>query len=244
MLPASPSITLITPVGGSSVSPPGRTMQNSRSFPGPEKKSCSWLFLSVKMFFITVNMRTLKKKGACFSESPAPIDVTTLIRFTPFAFIAFMTHVVPSVSIVAPTSFVLPPSATTTPSTSSVITLSTSAWLVTEPWTTVSLSDSNLVPALEPPEPGGSTSFDGVRTNVTTSSPASRAWKIHSLPVPPLPPMTAIFAAQTCRRLRLAGDRRADDDAPRGRGARRETRPLSAAAEDESAAIAMAQASS
>mmetsp|Transcript_27458 Transcript_27458/g.68981 ORF Transcript_27458/g.68981 Transcript_27458/m.68981 type:complete len:244 (-) Transcript_27458:165-896(-) len=70
--------------------------ERTRSFPGPEKKSCSWLFLSVKMFFITVNMRTLKKKGACFSESPAPIDVTTLIRFTPFAFIAFMTHVVPS----------------------------------------------------------------------------------------------------------------------------------------------------
>jgi hypothetical protein len=37
---------------------------NSRSLPGPERKSSSCLFLSAKIFRITVNMSTLKKKGA------------------------------------------------------------------------------------------------------------------------------------------------------------------------------------
>mmetsp|Transcript_8975 Transcript_8975/g.16159 ORF Transcript_8975/g.16159 Transcript_8975/m.16159 type:complete len:205 (-) Transcript_8975:145-759(-) len=200
MLPASPSMTLMTPVGGSVSSPPGRTMQYSRSFPGPDMNRSSWLFLSLKMLFITVNISTLKKKGACFSESPAPIDVTTLTRFTPFACIALITHLVPSVSMVGPTSFVFPPRAITTPSTSSEITLSTSDCTVTLPCTTVSRSDSNLLPALAPPEPGGTTRLAGVRTRVTTSSPASSAWYTHSLPVPPVPPITAIFAAQTWRR--------------------------------------------
>ncbi len=48
--PASPSMTLITPVGFSTVRPPGRTMHHSRSRPTPPSvKSASWLFLSVKM---------------------------------------------------------------------------------------------------------------------------------------------------------------------------------------------------
>eukprot|EP00982_Pelagococcus_subviridis_P004494 29202-Pelagococcus_subviridis.AAC.1 len=90
MLPASPSMTLTTPVGGPSPSPPGRTTQNSRSFPGPAgpKNSCSWLFLSVKMDRITVDMRILNTNGAWSALSPAPMDVTTATRFTSFCFIA------------------------------------------------------------------------------------------------------------------------------------------------------------
>ena len=50
MEPASPSMTLITPVGFSTVRPPGRTMHHSRSRPTPPSvKRASWLFLSVKM---------------------------------------------------------------------------------------------------------------------------------------------------------------------------------------------------
>eukprot|EP00959_Pyramimonas_sp_CCMP1952_P318797 6670394-Pyramimonas_sp.AAC.1 len=41
MDPASPSITFTTPVGASRVSPPGRTMQYSRSDPGPLWNSAS-----------------------------------------------------------------------------------------------------------------------------------------------------------------------------------------------------------
>jgi hypothetical protein len=32
----------------------------------------------MKIFFMAVHMSTLKKKGAWFSESPAPMDVTTV----------------------------------------------------------------------------------------------------------------------------------------------------------------------
>ena len=50
MEPASPSMTLMTPVGFSTVSPPGRTMHHSKSRPTPPSvKSASWLFLSVKI---------------------------------------------------------------------------------------------------------------------------------------------------------------------------------------------------
>ena len=48
--PASPSMTLMTPVGFSTVSPPGRTMHHSKSLPTPPSVNrASWLFLSVKM---------------------------------------------------------------------------------------------------------------------------------------------------------------------------------------------------
>mmetsp|Transcript_24403 Transcript_24403/g.35677 ORF Transcript_24403/g.35677 Transcript_24403/m.35677 type:complete len:204 (-) Transcript_24403:252-863(-) len=65
--PASPSMTLITPVGGSTVNPPGRTMQYSK----PEFiTTFSWLFLSAKIFFIAVIMRILKKKGGLVFAIP------------------------------------------------------------------------------------------------------------------------------------------------------------------------------
>lgn len=57
-------VCVCSPLGGSFLSPPGRTTVNSRSLPGPERKSSSCLFLSAKIFRITVNMSTLKKKGA------------------------------------------------------------------------------------------------------------------------------------------------------------------------------------
>ena len=94
----------------------GRALVNSRSEPAPPlRKSASCAFLSSKVFFMTVIMSTLKKKGAWPSESPAPMDVTTEMRLTPLALHASMMFAVPSRSIVAPTSEVLPPSATTTP---------------------------------------------------------------------------------------------------------------------------------
>ncbi len=45
------------------------------------------------------------------------MDVTTAMRLTPFDFMADMTFLVPTVSMVSPTSLVLPPKATITPST-------------------------------------------------------------------------------------------------------------------------------
>eukprot|EP00962_Isochrysis_galbana_P008520 scaffold2375_cov107-Isochrysis_galbana.AAC.4 len=105
-------------------------MVNSRSLPGPEKKSSSCLFLSAKIFFITghgqgevvecvdgrksvppkrsqtgehghvAEKLVLPPPGGparrshhrvsptCPSESPAPMDVTTAMRLTPFVFIA------------------------------------------------------------------------------------------------------------------------------------------------------------
>ena len=44
----------------------GRIMSHSSSWPGPsgERKSFSWLFLSVKMPFITVHIRALNTRGA------------------------------------------------------------------------------------------------------------------------------------------------------------------------------------
>mmetsp|Transcript_20806 Transcript_20806/g.45605 ORF Transcript_20806/g.45605 Transcript_20806/m.45605 type:complete len:215 (-) Transcript_20806:293-937(-) len=170
MDPASPSITLTTPVGASNVSPPGLTMQYSKSDPGPSRKSFSWLFLSLKTFFMTVIISSLKTNGAWPAESPAPMEVTTATRFTPFSFIAAITFVDPSVSIVSPTSLDLPPSEITTPVTSSVMTFATSAALVTSPWITVRLGLSNGFPALSsPPEPGGIPMFEGVLASVTTS---------------------------------------------------------------------------
>mmetsp|Transcript_22854 Transcript_22854/g.69955 ORF Transcript_22854/g.69955 Transcript_22854/m.69955 type:complete len:200 (+) Transcript_22854:397-996(+) len=180
------------PLGGLLERPPGRTMVNSRSLPGPEKKSSSWLFLSAKIFFITVHMRTLKKKGAWFSESPAPMDVTTEMRFTPFFMHSLMMLVVPSVSIVSPTSEDLPPSATTTPVTSpDSKTLATSAAEVTVPSNTVSASFTSGVPAAAPPEPGGTVRRDLSLTRARTTSPLPRAWNATSEPTPPVAPKTA-----------------------------------------------------
>ena len=66
MEPASPSMTLMTPVGFSTVNPQGRTMHHSRSRPTPPSvKSASWLFLSAKMEDMTVIMSILNMKGAC-----------------------------------------------------------------------------------------------------------------------------------------------------------------------------------
>mmetsp|Transcript_108409 Transcript_108409/g.187263 ORF Transcript_108409/g.187263 Transcript_108409/m.187263 type:complete len:227 (-) Transcript_108409:355-1035(-) len=169
MEPASPSMTLMTPVGGSTFSPPGRTIVYSRSAPGPCKKRASWLFLSSKIPRMTVPMSTRKKKGACFSESPVPMLVTTAIRLTPLAFIASMTFLVPSVSIVVPTSFVLPPRATTTPTMSSaIIARFTSAMTVTEPWIISRLPFFRALPPSAPPLPAGTTSLEGVRAKPTT----------------------------------------------------------------------------
>ena len=56
---------LMTPVGFSTVSPPGRTMHHSRSRPTPPSvKRASWLFLSAKMDDMTVIMSILNMKGA------------------------------------------------------------------------------------------------------------------------------------------------------------------------------------
>lgn len=44
----------------------------------------------------TGKIRTLKKKGACFSLSPAPMLVTTATLEMPASFIAVMMFVVPS----------------------------------------------------------------------------------------------------------------------------------------------------
>mmetsp|Transcript_8059 Transcript_8059/g.20614 ORF Transcript_8059/g.20614 Transcript_8059/m.20614 type:complete len:240 (+) Transcript_8059:513-1232(+) len=188
--PASPSITLIMPLGGSRVRPPGRTMQYSRSEPGPLRKRPSWLFLSVNMPFMTVYISILKKKGAWFSLSPAPIEVTTDTRFTPYFFIALMMHAEPSVSIVSPTSLVLPPSAITTPVTSwPSNTLSTSAWLVTVPSTTLS-----SVIGAPPASPRiGVVTRDLSRTSAVTFSPRAMAWEAASPPTPPVAPKTAML---------------------------------------------------
>ena len=98
MEPASPSMTLITPVGFSTVRPPGRTMHHSRSRPTPPSvKRASWLFLSVKMDDMTVIMSILNMKGAWSFESPAPIEVTTATRFTSYFFMAAITVAVPVV---------------------------------------------------------------------------------------------------------------------------------------------------
>mmetsp|Transcript_265 Transcript_265/g.578 ORF Transcript_265/g.578 Transcript_265/m.578 type:complete len:264 (-) Transcript_265:16-807(-) len=190
MEPASPSTMLMMPLGASRVRPPGRTTVNSRSLPGPLEKSASWLFLSAKMERMTVFIKILNTNGACFSLSPAPIEVTTAIRFTPYFFIALITQVVPSVHMVGPTSLVLPPSAIMTPVTSwPSKTLSTSSCLVTSPTTT--LAPSRGFPASAPPEPWGMTSLALLRTSVVTD-PFLSPWKTASLPTPPLPPNTAM----------------------------------------------------
>mmetsp|Transcript_189 Transcript_189/g.586 ORF Transcript_189/g.586 Transcript_189/m.586 type:complete len:225 (-) Transcript_189:94-768(-) len=195
MLPASPSMTLITPVGAVVFRPPGRTMTNSKSLPGPPipRNSCSWLFLSVKMERITVLIKIRKTRGAWSALSPAPIDVTTATRRTPDAFMALITFVVPSVSMVLPTSFVLPPSATTTPVVSPVMTFATSAKEHTSPCTTVRLGSVTGVPSLAPPDPGGYTILLGVRASTVTLLPRFRACTTHSAPHPPVPPMTTML---------------------------------------------------
>mmetsp|Transcript_31673 Transcript_31673/g.62687 ORF Transcript_31673/g.62687 Transcript_31673/m.62687 type:complete len:241 (-) Transcript_31673:272-994(-) len=170
--PASPSITLITPVAGPTPNPPGRTRHHSRSDPGPLMKSLSWLFLSAKMSFMTVYINTLKKRGACFSESPAPIEDTTATLFTPFSLIASITFFVPAVNIDFPTSFVLPPKAITTPSTSPFSnTFLTSFKFVTSPWNTARPSFFKGCPARSPPEPCGMHSFAGSLTKAATLQP-------------------------------------------------------------------------
>mmetsp|Transcript_6665 Transcript_6665/g.21049 ORF Transcript_6665/g.21049 Transcript_6665/m.21049 type:complete len:258 (-) Transcript_6665:108-881(-) len=182
MEPAWPSITLMMPLGGSRVRPPGRTSVNSREAPGasaPPLKSASCAFLSANMDFITVIISTLNMNGACPSESPAPMDVTTATRFSPRAFISEMMAAVPSRSMVGPTSDVRPPSATTTPLTPSSRAASkaaaTSARLVTSPFTAVSFGLARRAPAAGPPEPAGTESLDGSRHNATTDSPRSSA---------------------------------------------------------------------
>mmetsp|Transcript_52039 Transcript_52039/g.111295 ORF Transcript_52039/g.111295 Transcript_52039/m.111295 type:complete len:224 (-) Transcript_52039:175-846(-) len=176
MEPASPLITLTMPLGGSMLNPPGRTTVNSRSEPGPSRKSFSWLFLSSKILRITVIMSTLKKKGAWFSESPAPMEVTTAMRLMPPALHASMTLRVPSVSIDSPTSAVLPPSATTTPLTSpNSKTLATSTGLVTSPCITRKLSSRSGDSEAAPPEPAGTSSRAGLRTKQFTFCPRPSA---------------------------------------------------------------------
>mmetsp|Transcript_10752 Transcript_10752/g.19857 ORF Transcript_10752/g.19857 Transcript_10752/m.19857 type:complete len:243 (+) Transcript_10752:763-1491(+) len=173
MLPASPSITLITPVGGSTVNPPGRTMQYSNPL---AFTAASWLFLSVKIFFMTVIMSILKAKGAWSLESPAPILVTTAMRLMLFSFMAAMMLFVPSVSIESPTSEVFPPSATMTPSILFSNTLATSAAFVTSPPIIVKLGSERGFSASAPPDPLGVTTFDGFLVRPTILSPSLRPW--------------------------------------------------------------------
>mmetsp|Transcript_12650 Transcript_12650/g.50816 ORF Transcript_12650/g.50816 Transcript_12650/m.50816 type:complete len:332 (-) Transcript_12650:129-1124(-) len=197
MLPAWPSMTLTTPVGGSTVSPPGRTTVHSSSAPGaaaPAVKSASWAFLSVKMELMTVLMRILKKNGAWSLLSPVPIDVTTAIRLTPRLLHSSMTWRVPSASIVGPTSLVLPPSATMTPSTSPASnTFATSSALVTSPLYLKSISgdSSGLSAAVSPHDPSGVSSRAGSRHSARTFVPRSTSWYAHSRPVSPVAPKTA-----------------------------------------------------
>jgi hypothetical protein len=97
MEPASPSMTFMTPVGFSTVSPPGLTMHHSRSRPTPPSvKRASWLFLSAKIDDMTVIISILNMKGAWSFESPAPIEVTTATRLTSYFFMAAMTVAVPA----------------------------------------------------------------------------------------------------------------------------------------------------
>mmetsp|Transcript_5377 Transcript_5377/g.18203 ORF Transcript_5377/g.18203 Transcript_5377/m.18203 type:complete len:206 (-) Transcript_5377:185-802(-) len=178
MEPASPEITCVVPVGGPSVRPPGRTTVYSRSDPSPPKKSASWLFLSWNTPLSTVHMSSLKKKGAWFWLSPAPMLVTTLMRLTPRAFIERITLDVPSVSMVSPTSEVRPPSAITHPvtgSSASSKSASTSAALVTSPLHTRSMGEESGEPAAAPPLPGGTHSLEGSRHSTLTRCPRSRA---------------------------------------------------------------------
>mmetsp|Transcript_41566 Transcript_41566/g.69137 ORF Transcript_41566/g.69137 Transcript_41566/m.69137 type:complete len:224 (-) Transcript_41566:173-844(-) len=176
MAPASPLSTLTIPFGWSSFSPPGRTTQYSSSAPGPDRKSSSCLFLSAMMEDMTVAKSNFIAHGASSIESPAPTVVTTEMRFTPLAFISAIIFAVPSCNIVFPTSLVLPPNATTTPVTSPVAnTLATSARFVTSPCTTESFSFVSGCPADGPPEPTGTRSFAGSRTNATTLSPRPNA---------------------------------------------------------------------
>mmetsp|Transcript_1829 Transcript_1829/g.5513 ORF Transcript_1829/g.5513 Transcript_1829/m.5513 type:complete len:319 (+) Transcript_1829:185-1141(+) len=212
--PASPSMTLMTPVGASTLRPPGRTMHHSRSAPGPPAvKSASWLFLSAKIELITVIMSILNTKGAWSLESPAPIDVTTAMRFTSYFFIAAMTAAVPSVSIVGPTSLVLPPSEMITPSMSPPSkTFSTSDAEVTVPLylNSLSLTTSSSLPV----EPSGVSRFAGVRQSARTAIPRSSSWCVHSRPVKPVDPKTATAIEGAARRAwpprteRSAGARR------------------------------------
>mmetsp|Transcript_5102 Transcript_5102/g.15108 ORF Transcript_5102/g.15108 Transcript_5102/m.15108 type:complete len:236 (+) Transcript_5102:158-865(+) len=191
MEPASPSMTLMTPVGFSTVRPPGRTMHHSRSAPGPPAaKRASWLFLSVKMEDMTVAMRILKTNGAWSLESPAPMLVTTETRLTLYFFMASMMHLVPSSSIVGPTSFVLPPSAIITPSTSpDSKTFSTSAAESTVPLNLNRLASS--AGSSLPVEPSGVRSLAGSRQSARTAVPRARSWCVASRPVRPVAPKTA-----------------------------------------------------
>mmetsp|Transcript_8057 Transcript_8057/g.22211 ORF Transcript_8057/g.22211 Transcript_8057/m.22211 type:complete len:213 (+) Transcript_8057:345-983(+) len=195
MDPAVPVITFVVPVGGPSVSPPGRTTVHSRSLPFPERKRASCSFLSTNASLRTVHMNSLKAKGAWSKLSPAPMLVTTDTRFTSLDFMELMMLVVPSVSIVLPTSDVLPPRATTHPvmgSSAPSKTLDTSDALVTSPCTTRRRSEASLEPAAAPPEPGGTTSLDGDRQSTLTLAPLSRAWYADSEPTPPVAPNTAM----------------------------------------------------
>mmetsp|Transcript_19555 Transcript_19555/g.40529 ORF Transcript_19555/g.40529 Transcript_19555/m.40529 type:complete len:235 (-) Transcript_19555:1620-2324(-) len=191
--PASPSMTLMTPVGGSTVSPPGRTMHHS----SPEASTtASWAFLSLKMELITVDMSILKKNGAWSLLSPAPMDVTTATLFTPASLMASSTTLVPSCSMVFPTSDVFPPSAITQPSTSPPSnTFLTSPALVTLPPIIVRFGSDSGEPAEDPPLPLGTTRFEGLRVRPTTESPFFSAWYTHSDAVKPDAPKTAIFAS-------------------------------------------------
>mmetsp|Transcript_151258 Transcript_151258/g.466533 ORF Transcript_151258/g.466533 Transcript_151258/m.466533 type:complete len:217 (-) Transcript_151258:123-773(-) len=183
----------MTPVGFSTVRPPGRTMVYSRSAPGAPGfvKSSSWRFLSSKIFFIIVHMSILKKKGAWSSEFPTPMLLTTATRFVPTFFMASMMLVVPSVSIVSPTSAVFPPKETRTPVVSDVMTLATSSAFVTSPCMTVNFGSDKGPSASPPPDPFGTKSFDGSLARATTLSPLCNAWYTASRPVRPVAPKTA-----------------------------------------------------
>ena len=152
--------------------------------------------MSLKMDRMTVAMRTRKTIGAWLAESPAPMEVTMAILASvamPAAFMALMTLVVPSVSMVAPTSFVLPPRETTTPVVSFVMTLATSAGLETFPRTTVRLGSETGAPSFAPPVPGGWRILEGSRARTVTFAPRRSAWTTHSEPVPPVPPKTTML---------------------------------------------------
>ena len=152
--------------------------------------------MSLKMDRMTVAMRTRKTIGAWLAESPAPMEVTMAILASvamPAAFMALMTLVVPSVSMVAPTSFVLPPRETTTPVVSFVMTLATSSGLETFPRTTVRLGSETGAPSFAPPVPGGWRILEGSRARTVTFAPRRSAWTTHSEPVPPVPPKTTML---------------------------------------------------
>ena len=64
------------------------------------------------------------------------------------------------------------------------------------PAITVKLGSVISFSASDPPDPFGTTTFDGLRVNPTTVSPSFNAWYTHSWAVKPLAPKTAIVASK------------------------------------------------